>query len=77
MEATMFGRLIIGTAAMLLAVGAGGQAAGAATKEMGKPIEGRAAYVSPVGAHMLKGNDFGPDFNISPVRPTAPKESPA
>ncbi len=73
----MFWRLIIGTTAMLIAVSGAGQAAGAATREIDRLIEGRAAYVSPVGTHMLKGNDFGPDFNVSPVRPTAPKASPA
>ena len=74
----MFGRLIIGTAAMLLAVAGVAYADGAATaKGPGKPVEGRAVYVSPAGAHMLKGNDFGPDFNVSPVRPATEKSSPA
>ena len=74
----MTSRLTIGAAAMLMAIAGAAHADGAATaKERGTPIEGRAAYVSPAGVHRLKGNDFGPDFNVSPVRPTTEKSSPA
>jgi hypothetical protein len=77
MEATMFGRLIIGVAAILLAMSAVDAAGAPTTKQPGKPIEGRAVYVSPAGLHRLKGNDFGPDFNVQPVLPTLPKSSPS
>lgn len=74
----MFGRLTLGTAAILVTIASAAYADGAATaKTSGKPVEGRAVYVSPAGAHMLRGNDFGPDFNVSPVRPTTDKSSPA
>jgi hypothetical protein len=77
MEATMFGRLITGAAGLLAMAGAAYADSAATIKEPGKPIEGRAAYVSPAGVHRLKGNDFGPDFNVSPVRPATEKSSPA
>jgi hypothetical protein len=74
MEATMLARLAM-AAALSAALGAG-HAASAATQQIGKPIEGRAAYV-PADGRALKGNDFGPDFNVAPIRPTAPKSSSA
>jgi len=73
----MFRRLTISVAAILLTMGAAYAAGAPTTKQSGKPIEGRAVYISPAAPHRLKGNDFGPDFNVQPVRPTLPKSSPS